>query len=94
MSIFDIFRPTPEQKMRKSIRRGVEAAVKNAVRESGNDAFFSGMMVQAAIATYFDSIKKSGEFSALALMSQISGKWDAYRILEEEEKRAINKYLQ
>lgn len=94
MGLFNLFKKTtPKEKLRKSLRKGVEAAVSNALRECNNDQFFAGMMVQVVIASYFERIKSSDEYAAIALMSTMSETWNADQVVDEEYQRALNKYL-
>ena len=94
MNIFNLFRKqTPQDRFRTSIRKGIDRIVKNTMKEHKDDPLFGGLYLQTIITSYFDHIKNSNDFSALALMSTISGTWNADTILEEEKLRAINKYL-
>lgn len=94
MNIFNLFRKqTPQERFRTSIRKGIDRIVKNVIKEHKDDPLFGGLYLQISITSYFDNIKNSNSYSVLALMSTISGTWDADTILEEERLRAINKYL-
>ena len=87
MGIFDFFKRSPEERLRIHLRKGVDAAIKEALRGERLDPLFGGMLVQTVIATYFSTAKRTNAYKA------INDTWSADQIVAEEEKRAFNKYL-
>ena len=76
--------------MRSKIRNGFDGCVRTAVKSAGtNDSFMLGIMVQAAIADFYKSMK---DHPALWMLCNKLGV-DYDTILEEECRRALNKYL-
>lgn len=66
MGLFDFFK-SDEEKVRSKIRKGFDDCVKSAIQGSGfDDKYMLGIMVQAAIANFYDSMKKN---SAMMLLS-------------------------
>lgn len=87
MGVFDFFKRSPEERLRIHLRKGVDVALKEALRGEKLDPLFSGMLVQTVIATYFSTAKRTSAYEA------INNAWSADQIVAEEEKRAFNKYL-
>lgn len=89
MGLFDFFK-SDEDKVRSKIRKGFDGCVRTAVNSAGtNDSFMLGIMVQAAIADFYKSMKDN---PTLWLLCNKLG-LDYNTILEEECRRALNKYL-
>lgn len=89
MGLLDLFR-SKEAKFRHQIRSGYNECVKNALKKRGlDDPMFQGLLVQSAIGSYYQTIKKD---SILWLIAEQNG-IDSDRIIEEERDRAIRKYL-
>lgn len=83
MGLFDFFK-SDEEKVRSKIRKGFDGCVRTAVKSAGtNDSFMLGIMVQAAIADFYKSMK---DHPALWLLcSKLGLVYDT--ILEEECRR-------
>lgn len=78
--------------IRSTIRKGLEDHMAKTMQEHGdlmNDPFTGGLMVEAAIGTYFNSLKNQ---NALYIIASHFGV-DLDSILDEETKRALSKYL-
>ena len=89
MGLFDFFK-SDEDKVRSKILIGFDGCVRTAVNSAGtNDSFMLGIMVQAAIADFYKSMK---DIPALWLLCNKLG-LDYNTILDEECKRALKKYL-
>ena len=89
MGLFDFFK-SDEEKVRSKIRKGFDGCVRTAVKSAGtNDSFMLGIMVQAAIADFYKSMK---DHPAIWMLCNKLGV-DYDTILEEECRRALNKYL-
>ena len=93
MGLFDLFRgKSNNEKFRIKIRKGFDECVKDTLKGSRdlmNDPLFGGLMVEAAIVSFYKSIKEDG---ALWLIAHQMGV-DFYQIIDEERDRAICKYL-
>lgn len=90
MGIFDFLFETKESKLRKQIRKSFNDSVKNACRKADiKDPLFRDLMIRSAIANLYDALKKE---STLYVIASAQG-LDFDEILEDECKRAMNKYL-
>ena len=93
MGIFDLFkRKSDGEKLRLKIRTGFDECVKDVLKEHRdvlNDPLFGGLMVEAAIASFYQSIKEDSVLWLIA--DQIGIDYD--QIVDEERDRAIRKYL-
>ena len=89
MGLFDFFKSN-EDKIRSKIRKGFDDSVKHAVRNSEfKDDLFLGLLVQAAIGNFYQSMKGSSELWLLA--NHLGVDYDS--ILEDECKSALHNYL-
>lgn len=88
--MFGLFQSDAD-KIRQKIHEGFEDAVKSAVKHSGNnDPMFLGLMVQAAIGSFYQSMKGNATMIVLCDAKGI----DYESILEDECKKTLDKYLQ
>ena len=86
-----LFNQSNEESLRQKIRDGFDDSVKDALRETGlNDPLFGGLIVESAIGSFYQSMKDE---PILKLISDKLG-LDYDSLLEEELKRALNKYLE
>ena len=80
-----------EAKLRQKIRQGFDDCVAEVVQQSGTeDTFFLGLIVQSAIANYYQSLKNDNSLKQLCQRSNI----DYNSLLDEECRNALNKYLE
>ena len=81
-----------EAHIRSSIRKGLEEHMTKTMQKHGdlmNDPFTGGLMVEAAIGTYFQSIRKQNVLYVIASHFGI----DLDSVLDDEINRAQSKYL-
>lgn len=90
--MFNFFKKkTPEDVFRESVRKGFDKAVKDVIPTLMNDPMMDGLMVQAAIANFYQSMKNSSEIQVIGLTAK---GWIPEKILEEECNHALKKYLE
>ncbi len=92
MGIFGLFK-SKKEKFRSHVRACFDESVQDVVKREGaalKDPFFGGMMVQAAIASMYQTLKNDPKLVLFAGSSD----FDPYEIIEEECRRALNKYLE
>lgn len=88
--MFRLFK-SDSDKIRQKIHEGFEDVVKNTVKHSKiNDPVLLGLMVQAAIGSFYQGMKGDATMLALCYAKGI----DYASILEDECKKTLNKYLQ
>lgn len=88
----DADRDKKEAHIRSTIRKALEAHMEKTMQEYGDvmkDPFAGGMMVELAISTYFQSVKKQ---NILYLITSQYG-IDLDSVLDEERNRALGIYL-
>lgn len=81
-----------EAHIRSTIRKGLEEHMAKTMQEHGdlmNDPFTGGLMVEAAIGSYFQSLRKQNALYVIA--SHFGVNLDG--VLDEESSRALSKYL-
>ncbi|MBD5360517.1 MAG: hypothetical protein HDR87_07380 [Bacteroides sp.] len=88
--MFGLFKKSPEEKFRKKVRKGFEASVKDVMPKLMNEPLSDGLMVQAAISTFYNAMRQSPELQVIGLLAQ---GWIPEAILDEELNRAMKKYL-
>ena len=80
-----------ESTLREKIASGFDTSVRNAIKDLGsNDSFIGGLMVKAAIANLYQELKNSDRMEALCSISGL----DCQSILEDECRKALQKYLE
>ena len=80
-----------ESTLREKIASGFDTSVRNAIKDLGsNDPFIGGLMVKAAIANLYQELKNSDRMEALCSISGL----DCQSILEDECRKALQKYLE
>ena len=90
--MFNFFKKkTPDEVFRKSVRKGFEKAVKDALPSLKNSPLFDGLMVETAILGFFKSMMNSPE---IQLMNFRAKGWSPEKILKEECEYALKKYLE
>lgn len=89
--MFKLFKKSPKEQFREKVRKGFDDSVKEVIPRLMNNPLTDGLMVQAAIASFYDSMKKSAELQVIGLMAK---DWMPEDVLEEECKRAMSKYLE
>lgn len=96
MGVFDLFRrllgKSDDEKFRLKIRTGFDECVKDVLKDNRdmlNDPLFGGLMVETAIASFYQSIKGDSTLWLIANQTGI----DFDQIVDEERDRAIRKYL-
>lgn len=92
MGLFGLFK-SKEEKFRDHVRACFDESVENVVKEHGDmvkDPMFGGMMVQSAIASVYQTLKNDPKLSLFANISD----FNPLEIIEEECKRALDKYLE
>lgn len=89
MGLLDLFR-SKESQFRHQIRSGYNECVKNVLKKGKlDDTMYQGLLVQGAIGSFYQTIKKDSTLWLIANQIGI----DSDRIIEEERDRAIRKYL-
>ena len=88
--MFGLFKKSPEEKFRKKVRKGFEDSVKDVMPKLMNEPLSDGLMVQAAISTFYNAMRQSPELQVIGLLAQ---GWIPEAILDEELNRAMKKYL-
>lgn len=90
--MFNFFKKkTPDEVFRKSVRKGFKKAVKDVLPSLTNSPLFDGLRVESAIFCFFESMKNSPE---ILLMNIRAKGWSPEKILKEEYKYALKKYLE
>lgn len=90
MGIFDFLFETKESKLKKQIRISFNDSVSKVCMEANSkDPLFRDLMIRTAIANLYDAFKKE---STLYVIASAQG-LDFDEILDDECKRAMNKYL-
>ena len=92
MGLFGLFK-SKEKKFRSHVRACFDESVKNVIKEKGDavkDPLFGGMMIQAAISSVYQTMINDPKLHLLAIKSN----FDPLQIVEEECKRALDKYLE
>lgn len=84
----ELFSKNHEIIIREKIRSGFDDSVKDAIKDSDINDPFLGMFVQAAIGSFYQSMKDE---QTLKLVSDKLGV-DFDSVLEEECQRALKKY--
>ena len=80
-----------ESTLREKIASAFDSSVRNAIKDLGsNDPFIGGLMVKAAIANLYQELKNSDRMEALCSISGL----DCQSILEDECRKALQKYLE
>ena len=93
MGLFGLFKSknfkSKEEEFRYHVRASYDASVQKVVNENADMIqvpMFGGMMVQAAIASVYQSLKNDPKLSLIT-------SFEPLEIIEEECKRALDKYL-
>ena len=81
----------PEDAFRDSVRKGFDDSVKEVIPSLMNNPMTDGLMVEAAIANFYQAMKNSAEIQIIGLSAK---DWIPEEILEEECNRALKKYLE
>lgn len=92
MGLFGFFK-SKEERFRIHVRACFDESVKNVIKEKGDTVkhpLFGGMMIQTAIGSIYQTMKDDPTLYTFSLKTD----FDPYQILEEEYKRAMNKYLE
>ena len=81
-----------EEQIRTSIRKGFEQHMAHTIRNHGDimkDPLMGGLMVEAAITTYFESLRKQDALYVIASNFDI----DLDSVLDDECDRVLKKYI-
>ena len=93
MGLLDSFRKKRDEvNIRLKIRAGFDESIKDVLKMNKNilnDPLFGGLMIETAIASFYQSIK--GNSTLWLIAEQIGLDFD--QIVDEERDRAIRKYL-
>lgn len=89
MSLFQEKKST-EKQLREKLRKEFDIAARDVLSKYGdNDSMILGLMIEASIGSLYQGLKNSKEMTALCMLQDI----DYHKILDEECKYVLNKYL-